>query len=80
MVINLLHGLPFFFFFLLSLKTFVTSEEVSLGEDIPKKLGPCLVGRGLGLPPGHLGSRPELHRCSVAQLKANFLIAERGGC
>lgn len=69
----------FFFFFLLSLKTFVTSEELSLGEDIPTNLGSCLVERGLGLPPEHLGSRPELHPCSVAQFKANLLIAGRGG-
>lgn len=80
MVINLLHGLPFFFFFLLSLKKSVTSKEVSLREDIPRKLEPCLVGRALGLPPGRLGSRPEPHPCSVAQFKANFLIAGRGGC
>lgn len=71
---------PFFLFPPLKLKKSVTSKEVSLGENIPRKLGPCLVGQALGLPPGHLGSRPELHLCSVAQFEANFLIAGRGGC
>lgn len=73
MVINLFHSLPFFFFLL---KNSVTSEEMSLGEDIPRKLGVLHCGARSGVAARIL----EIHQLPMGQIEANFLISGKGGC